>query len=74
MTYGSLRNVAQRLIHVFWSDITTHHPTLTDFKVGKEAATAWKARMAEQGRGGGPRADYYAVLFCVRAFYLDLAQ
>jgi integrase len=68
LDYGSLRQLAYKLVGVFWQDLEEHHPGIDSLALADEVATGWKTRL----RAG--RTDPWPVLIAVRALYLDIAH
>lgn len=73
LDHNSLVNLNRMVVTLFWSDVIRHHPQLTDFRLDRETAQAWRARL-DIKPNGTPRQHIHNVLFAVRAFYLDLAE
>lgn len=73
----SLRSLAAYLVGAFWKDIEEHHPGHHSLELPADVADAWKKRSAFLRRAnakGQPRGSRYALLFTVRAMYLDIAH
>lgn len=75
--YATLKSLVGILVGAFWKDLELYHPGIDSLHLPPVVAAAWKQRAARKRRTqdhGQARANPYAVLFAVRAFYLDLAQ
>lgn len=73
LDYSSMTSLVRMLVKNFWVDIERNHPEVAAIRLPGNVATAWKQRLRYLP-GGRERADYFAHLIAVRAFYLDLAQ
>lgn len=73
LDYGSLDNLAQVLVNLFWVDLERHHPGISSLHLPDTVKTAWKQRIRTLP-DGNPRHGVHTVLLQVRAFYLDLLQ
>jgi integrase len=71
--YASLRNIANKLIGNFWSDIERHHPDVESIQLPPTIARAWQERLWTLPNGRA-RNDVHSILVIVRAFYLDIAH
>lgn len=71
ISHGTLRTLSSRLLGVFWKEILLRQPNTSDFRIPSDVIADWKLwlRATRKKRG-----DYHGVLFCVRAFYLDIQQ
>jgi integrase len=76
--YTTLRQLASKLILVFWRDLELHHPGIESLHLPDEVARAWKQRLAHVRYGnrriGQRREDPHVILMTVRAFYADLTH
>ncbi|MEU8139561.1 tyrosine-type recombinase/integrase [Streptodolium elevatio] len=75
--YNSVVELVGHLVLTFWRDLEKHHPGIDSLHLSPEAAAAWRERARMRKNADGtmtPRSNPYAVLFVVRAFYLDIAQ
>ena len=76
--YTTLRQLASKLILLFWRDLELHHPGIESLHLSDEVARAWKQRLAHVRYGnhriGQRREDPHAILMAVRAFYADLTH
>jgi hypothetical protein len=76
--YSTLRQLASKLILLFWRDLELHHPGIEALHLPDEVARAWKQRLAHVRYGnrriGQRREDPHAILMAVRAFYADLTH
>ncbi|MFF6786944.1 tyrosine-type recombinase/integrase [Streptomyces sp. NPDC012510] len=73
LDYGSLVNLVQVLVDLFWRDLERHHPGICSLRLTDPVAQAWKQRIRTLPNGR-PRRTFHSVLLAVRAFYLDLLQ
>lgn len=73
LDFNSLRQLAHRLVRLFWRDIEERHPDVTSLDIAADVIAAWKARVRRLPNGNA-RAEVEAVLFAIRAFYLDVLQ
>jgi len=73
LDYNSLRQLAYRLVKVFWCDIEKHHPQVTSLFIPADVAADWKKRLRVLPNGK-PRLEVVAILFHLRSFYLDVLQ
>lgn len=78
LDYTTIRQLASKLILLFWRDLEIHEPGIFSLHLSDAAARAWKARLGEVRYGnhrvGEKRQDPYAILMAVRAFYADLSH
>ncbi|MHB2021096.1 MAG: tyrosine-type recombinase/integrase, partial [Candidatus Xenobia bacterium] len=78
MDYTSLRQLATKLVLLFWRDLELHEPGISSFHLPDAVARRWKQRLAHVQYGnhrvGELREDPYSILMAVRAFYADLAH
>ncbi len=73
LDHASTRQLALRLVKLFWRDLELHHPGIASLRLSADVVRAWKARVAFLP-DGRPRNDLATLLMTVRAFYLDLAH
>ncbi|MFE7842406.1 tyrosine-type recombinase/integrase [Streptomyces sp. NPDC057474] len=73
LDYGSLVNLVQVLVDLFWRDLERHHPGICSLHLPDPVAQAWKQRIRTLPNGQARR-TFHSVLLAVRAFYLDLLQ
>ena len=73
LDYGSLVNLVQVLVDLFWRDLERHHPGIDSLHLPESVAQDWKQRIRSLP-DGTPRRTVHTVLLAVRAFYLDLLQ
>ncbi|MGA4543439.1 tyrosine-type recombinase/integrase [Uniformispora flossi] len=73
LDYGSLVNLVQVLVDLFWRDLERHHPGICSLHLPGPVAQAWKQRIRTLPNGQARR-TFHSVLLAVRAFYLDLLQ
>ena len=77
LDYSSLRQLATKLVLLFWRDIELHEPGIDSLHLSDEAARRWKERLRHIRYGnhgvGKLREDPNTVLMAVRALYADLA-
>lgn len=78
LDYTTIRQLASKLILLFWRDLEIHEPGISSLHLSDVTARAWKARLGEVRYGnhrvGERRQDPYAILMAVRAFYADLSH
>ena len=78
LDYKTVRQLATRLVLLFWRDLELHHLGIDTLHLGDAVARAWKERLRHVRYGnhklGQEREDPYAVLMAVRAFYADLSH
>ncbi|MET9078208.1 site-specific integrase [Streptomyces sp. NPDC004232] len=85
LDYNSLESLSRTLASHFWADLEKHHPGISSLRLAPEVAAAWKERSRTKTtvrrlpdgtsvEVTSPRANAFALLMDVRAFYLDLAQ
>lgn len=77
MDYTSLRQLASKLVLLFWRDLELHEPGIDSLHLADDVARRWKERLRHVRYGnhrvGKLREDPNAILMAVRAFYADLA-
>jgi integrase len=73
LDFNSLRQLAYRIVKLFWRDIEERHPEVTSLNIPAEVMEAWKRRLRVLP-GGKPRLEVVAILFHIRSFYLDILQ
>jgi len=73
LDYGSLVNLVQVLVDLFWCDLERHHPEISSLHLPDQVVQGWKQRIRTLPNGQ-PRRTVHTVLLAVRAFYLDLLQ
>ncbi|MGH9251211.1 MAG: tyrosine-type recombinase/integrase, partial [Acidimicrobiales bacterium] len=78
LDYTTIRQLASKLILLFWRDLEIHEPGIDSLHLPDATARAWKQRLGEVRYGnhslGKKRQDPYAILMAVRAFYADLSH
>ena len=78
MDYTPLRQLATKLVLLFWRDLELHEPGIASLHLPDEVARRWKERLRHVRYGnhrvGQLREDRNAILMAVRAFYTDLAH
>jgi hypothetical protein len=78
LDYSTIRQLASKLILLFWRDLELHEPGIDSLHLSDATARAWKQRLAQVRYGnhnlGKKRQDPYAILMAVRAFYADLSH
>lgn len=78
LDYSTIRQLASKLILLFWRDLELHEPGIDSLHLSDQTARAWKQRLGEVRYGnhflGKKRQDPYAILMAVRAFYADLSH
>jgi len=78
LDYSTIRQLASKLILLFWRDLELHEPGINSLHLSDKAARAWKERLNYVRHGnhrlGQKRQDPYAILMAVRAFYADISQ
>jgi integrase len=77
MDYSSLRQLATKLVLLFWRDLELHEPGITSLRLADDVARRWKERLRHVRYGnhrvGQLREDPNTILMAVRSFYADLA-
>lgn len=73
LDFNSLRQIADSLLRLFWCDIERHHPDVAGLTLRGDVIDQWRRRVRLLP-SGQPRANFEAVFFTVRAFYLDILQ
>lgn len=77
MDYTSVRQLASKLVLLFWRDLELHEPGIDSLHLADDVARRWKERLRHVRYGnhrvGKLREDPNAILMAVRAFYADLA-
>ena len=73
LDFNSLRQLAYRLIKLFWRDIEERHPEVISLNIPAKVMEEWKRRLRVLP-GGKPRLEEVAILFHIRSFYLDIVQ
>jgi len=73
LDFNSLRQLAYRLIKLFWRDIEERHPEVISLNIPAKVMEEWKRRLRVLP-GGKPRLEVVAILFHIRSFYLDIVQ
>lgn len=78
LDYTTIRQLASKLILLFWRDLEIHEPGIFSLHLSDATARGWKARLGEVRYGnhriGERRQDPYIILMAVRAFYADLSH
>lgn len=78
LDYSTIRQLASKLILLFWRDLELHEPGIDSLHLSDATARAWKQRLSQVRYGnhylGKKRQDPYAILMAVRAFYADLSH
>ena len=78
LDYSTIRQLASKLILLFWRDLELHEPGIDSLHLSVATARAWKERLSHVRYGnhllGQKRQDPYAILMAVRAFYADLSH
>ncbi|WP_202911731.1 tyrosine-type recombinase/integrase [Segeticoccus rhizosphaerae] len=78
LDYSTIRQLASKLILLFWRDLELHEPGIDSLHLSDATARAWKQRLGEVRYGnhyvGEKRRDPYIILMAVRAFYADLSH
>lgn len=78
MDYASLRQLATKLVLLFWRDLELHEPGIDSLQLSQQMVRGWKSRLGEIRYGnhriGERREDPHAILMAVRAFYADLTH
>lgn len=78
LDYSTIRQLASKLILLFWRDLELHEPGIDSLHLSDTTARAWKQRLGVVRYGnhrlGQKRQDPYAILMAVRAFYADLSH
>ncbi|HYM00978.1 MAG TPA: site-specific integrase [Blastocatellia bacterium] len=73
LDFTSLRQLAYRLVKLFWCDIEGHHPEATSLKLPPSTVADWKQRLRVLPNGK-ERLEVVAIFFHIRSFYLDILQ
>jgi integrase len=77
MDYTSLRQLASKLVLLFWRDLELNEPGIDSLHLPDDVARRWKERLRHVRYGnhrvGRLREDPNGILMAVRAFYADLA-
>ena len=77
LDYSSLRQLASKLVLLFWRDLELHEPGIDSLHLADDVARRWKERLRHVRYGnhrvGKLREDPNTILMAVRAFYADLA-
>ncbi len=73
LDFNSLRQLAYRLVKLFWRDIEERHPEVTSLNIPTKVMEEWKCRLRVLPNGK-PRLEVVAILFHIRSFYLDIVQ
>ncbi len=73
LDFNSLKQMAYRLVKLFWCDIEKHHPEAISLNVPPNVAANWKERLRVLPNGK-KRLEVVAILFHIRSFYLDVLQ
>jgi integrase len=77
MDYSSVRQLASKLVLLFWRDLELNEPGIDSLHLPDDVARRWKQRLRHIRYGnhsvGKLREDPNAILMAVRAFYADLA-
>jgi hypothetical protein len=77
LDYTSLRQLATKLVLLFWRDLELHEPGIDSLHLSDDVARRWKERLRHIRYGrhdaGRLREDPNTILMAVRAFYADLA-
>ena len=78
LDYSSIRQLASKLVLLFWRDLELHEPGIGSLHLSDEVARGWKERLQHVRYGnhriGQKREDPYSILMAVRAFYADLSH
>ena len=78
LDYGTIRQLASKLVLLFWRDLELHHPGIDSLHLSDDMARGWKQRLQHVRYGnhrlGEERQDRYTILMSVRAFYSDLSH
>ena len=78
LDYSTIRQLASKLILLFWRDLELNEPGIDSLHLSDTAARSWKQRLGQVRHGnhrrGEKRQDPYAILMAVRAFYADLSH
>lgn len=78
LDYTTIRQLATKLVLLFWRDLELHEPGIDSLHLSVTAARAWKERLGHVRYGnhrvGQEREDPYTILMAVRAFYADLSH
>ncbi|MBA3241448.1 MAG: hypothetical protein H0T60_09525 [Acidobacteria bacterium] len=73
LDFNSLRQLAYRLVKLFWRNIEERHPEVTSLNIPAKVMEEWKRRLRVLPNGK-PRLEVVAILFHIRSFYLDIVQ
>lgn len=78
LDYSTIRQLASKLILLFWRDLELHEPGIDSLHLSVKTARAWKERLKHVRYGnhkiGQVREDPFTILMAVRAFYADLSH
>ena len=78
LDYSTIRQLASKLILLFWRDLELHEPGIDSLHLADATARAWKQRLGQVRYGnhrlGEKRQDPFTILMAVRAFYADLSH
>lgn len=78
LDYASLRQLASKLVLLFWRDLELHEPGIDSLHLSDQMVRDWKQRLGHvrygTNRVGQRREDPHAILMTVRAFYADLTH
>ena len=78
LDYTSLRQLATKLVLLFWRDLELHEPGISSLHLAEPVARAWKERLHRVQHGnhriGEVRQERHPILLAVRSFYADLNQ
>lgn len=78
MDYASLRQLATKLVLLFWRDLELHEPDIDSLHLSDQMVRDWKQRLAHvrygTNRVGQRRENPHTILMAVRAFYADLTH
>ena len=78
LDYSTIRQLASKLILLFWRDLELHEPGIDSLHLSDAIARAWKQRLGQVRYGnhrlGEKRQDPFTILMAVRAFYADLSH
>ncbi|RFA06578.1 integrase [Subtercola boreus] len=78
LDYKTIRQLASKLILLFWRDLELHEPGIESLHLSVKTARAWKERLNHVRYGnhklGAVREDPFTILMAVRAFYADLSH
>jgi len=77
MDYTSLRQLASKLVLLFWRDLELHEPGIDSLHLADDVVRRWKERLRVVRYGthglGELREHPNTVFMAVRALYADLA-